>query len=77
MTNEQIRQNAADYVYNFQPTGVITEDRLKCYIAGAHSRDEEINKLKSLIKMESEIREGLLRDKHKLQEDLDKLRNPN
>ena len=29
---EQIKQNAADYVYNFQPTGVITEDRLKCYI---------------------------------------------
>ena len=38
MTEEQIRQNAANYVLNFTPTGVITEDRLKCYIAGAKSR---------------------------------------
>lgn len=49
MTVEQIRQNAADYVYNFQPTGVITEDRLKCYIAGAHSLDEEIVQLHQRI----------------------------
>lgn len=46
MTREQIRQNAANYVYNFQPTGVITEDRLKCHIAGAHSRDEEVEQWK-------------------------------
>lgn len=47
MKAEEIRQSAADYVYNFEPTGVITEDRLKCYIAGAHSRDEEIKQLRN------------------------------
>lgn len=50
MTEEQIKQNAADYVYNFQPTGVITEDRLKCYIAGAHSMDYEIGTLKCKVR---------------------------
>lgn len=49
MTREEIRQNAAEYVLNFEPTGVITEDRLKCYIAGAHSCDEEIKQLKKAL----------------------------
>jgi hypothetical protein len=47
MTNEDIRQNASQYVLNFEPTGVITEDRLRCYIAGAHSRDEEIKQIRN------------------------------
>lgn len=51
MTNEDIRQNASQYVLNFEPTGVITEDRLKCYIAGAHSRDEEVEELEERIKV--------------------------
>ena len=38
MTEEQIKQNAANYVLNFTPTWVVTEDRLKCFIAGAKSR---------------------------------------
>ena len=41
MNEEQIRQNAANYVLNFTPTGVIIEDRLKCYIAGAKSRSPQ------------------------------------
>ena len=41
MNEEQIKQNAANYVLNFTPTGVITEDRLKCYIAGAKSRSPQ------------------------------------
>lgn len=69
MTEEQIRQNAADYVYNFQPTGVITEDRLKCYIAGAHSRDKEIE----CIKNEAA---AIMDEACALKIELDKLRNP-
>lgn len=36
MTNEQIKELAADYLYNeFTPTGVRQEDWLKCFTAGA------------------------------------------
>lgn len=69
MTDEQIRQNAAQYVLNFEPTGVITEDRLKCYIAGAHSRDREVMDLEHLLKSEITINKVLA-------EANDKLRNP-
>ena len=77
MTNEQIREAAAKYIVeDFEPTGVITEDRLKCYIAGAHSRDEEIEELQE--ELES-IRRGFYERGDKLKELMlanNKLRNP-
>ena len=66
MTNEEIRQNAAEYVLNFEPTGVIIEDRLKCYIAGAHSRDEEVEQWK----------ESKRRLRLRLMQEIHELRNP-
>ena len=50
MTNEEVREAAAKFLFeDFEPTGVITEDRLKCFIAGAHSRDEEIEQLRKAL----------------------------
>ena len=73
MTDEQIKQNAEAYAsYFYSRNSTVWQDRYNAYIAGARSRDKEIY----VIKMESEIRDGLLRDKHKLQDELDKLRNP-
>ena len=76
MTEEQIIQNAEAYADVFGRHMADYYGVKDAFISGAHSRDEEIKELKSLIKMESEIREGLLRDKHKLQDELDQLRNP-
>lgn len=70
MTNEKIREAAAKYIVeDFEPTGVITEDRLKCYIAGAHSRDEEIKQLEQALA----ATEDVLDVKRKK---LDQLHNP-
>lgn len=65
MTEEQIQQNAEDYI-NENTQGVVIEANVRnflldVYLAGAHSRDEEIGTLEGLLK----IRE------HEL-----KLRNP-
>ena len=71
IANEQIKELAADYLYNeFTPTGVRQEDWLKCFIAGAHSRDEEIEELNGQI--------TLHKDRADYYHDLCiKLRNPN
>lgn len=71
IANEQIKELAADYLYNeFTPTGVRQEDWLKCFIAGAHSHDEEIKELNSQV--------ALHKDRADYYHDLYmKLHNPN
>lgn len=71
MTDEQIKQNAlkAEKEYgnfNYQYQG---EAFNKGYIAGAHSRDEEITRLSAEIENDNYVIS-------KLQEELNKLRNP-
>lgn len=61
MTDKQIRQNANDYVDAHLGDG-IEYAKFKAFIAGAHSRDEEINALHDLLDT--------------YERELDKLRNP-
>lgn len=65
MTDEQIRQNAVKYSEQ-HCSGHVDGSLVDSYIAGAHSRDEEIQKLKRLYE------EAL----HKYYESECKLRNP-
>jgi len=73
MTEEQIKQNAEDYI-NENTQGVVIDANtrnflLDVYLAGAHSRDEEITRLSAEIKDDNYVIS-------KLQDELNQLRNP-
>ena len=74
MTNEQIKQNAELYAINGNTRGslsleILFQNTRDAFIAGAHSRDEEIESLQrrvSMWKHEAEV----------AAKELDQLRNP-
>lgn len=77
MTDEQIKQNAEEYAKDEKQYYL----EIGCYdlicesfIAGAHSRDEEIEGMKGLIKEEAKIRYSLIQKNEELQA---RLNNPN
>ena len=50
MTEEQIKQNAEAHASYFYPrNSTVWQDRYHAYIAGAHSRDEEIKELEKKV----------------------------
>ena len=59
MTEEQIRQNAEEYATDtyYDGTPFVNSEKVESFIAGAHSRDEEIGTLEGLLKIkEHEIK---------------------
>lgn len=78
MTDEQIKQNALKSEkehgnFNYQYQG---EAFNKGYIAGAHSRDEEINELKDRIERQKAIISFDDLNEEALRKELNQLRNP-
>lgn len=78
MTDEQIKQNAEAYADEKFPSGDKLEMlRVKIsYLAGAHSRDEEIEKLKERIQILEERACDVCINKMRHDKELDQLRNP-
>lgn len=76
MTEEQIKQSAKEYAKSVCPHGNYRAHTEQAFIAGAHSRDEEIGELKGKIERQKAIIavEGL--NEEALRKELDKLRNP-
>lgn len=75
MTEEQIEQNARAYYNHLQEMEILSYAP-RDFIAGAHSRDEEIVGLRRCIH-EFEVANKLLtHDKRNLQHELDRLRHP-
>ncbi len=78
MTEEQIKHNAEQYANRYEIRGTSNGefrymDKKEAYIAGAHSRDEEINLLRTTLQSEQEqSHEHII----ELQKELNKLRNP-
>ena len=78
MTEEQIKHNAEQYANRYEIRGtrdgeVRYMDKKDAYIAGAHSRDEEINLLRDTLQSEQEQSQEHIIE---LQKELNKLRNP-
>ena len=78
MTEEQIKHNAERYANRYEIRGTSEGeyrymDKKDAYIAGAHSRDEEINLLRDTLQSEQEqSHEHII----ELQKELNLLRNP-
>lgn len=75
MTEEQIRQNANDYVDAHWGDG-IEYAKFKAFITGAHSRDEEIGELKGKIERQKAIITFDDLNEKALRKELDQLHNP-
>ena len=81
MTNEQIKQNAEAYAINGNTRGslsleILFQNSRDAYIAGAHSRDEEIEELKGKIERQKAIIAVDDLNEKALRKELDQLRNP-
>jgi len=84
MTEEQIKQNAEEYAKRNEQTlvnkdsdGYLMTDYpalVECYIAGAHSRDEEFEQLERFLKMSSDTTDEMTRYIIKLREEIEKLK---
>lgn len=78
MTEEQIKHNAEQYANRYEIRGTSDGefrymDKKDAYIAGAHSRDEEINLLRDTLQSEQEqSHEHII----ELQKELNLLQNP-
>ena len=78
MTEEQIKYNAEQYANRYEIRGTSDGefrymDKKDAYIAGAHSRDEEINLLRDALQSEQEQSQEHIIE---LQNELNLLRNP-
>ena len=78
MNEEQIRQNAKEYIENKFPTNHLSErnKEYNAFIAGAHSRDEEVEELRKHDTLENKMRIDLINECEQLKQELDSLRNP-
>ena len=76
MTEEQIRQNAKKHASSPSSyKGTTYSDVYAAFIAGAHSRDEEIKELKWKLAEKSGEVANAIADKVLLKQELNKLRN--
>jgi len=76
MTNEQIKQKAFDEAVKYSSLGYEQTPFADGYIAGAHSRDEEIDELKGEIERQKAIIAIDDLNEKALRKELDQLRNP-
>ena len=78
---EQIRQNAKEYAKKHYDTPFEDDSSMnvivseESYIAGAHSRDEEIKELRKHDALENKMRVDLINECEQLKQELDQLRN--
>ena len=78
MTEEQIKHNAEQYANRYEIRGTSDGefrymDKKDAYIAGAHSRDEEVNLLRDILQSDQEQSQEHIIE---LQNELNLLRNP-
>lgn len=79
MTDEQIKQNAEEYadsIYDRKFQNSLWKDKYYAFVAGAHSRDEEIKELEKRVKYADESIADADKWIAKYKLELDKLRNP-
>ena len=76
MNEEQIRQNAEEYAdgfYDRKFQNSLWKDKYYAHIAGAHSRDEEIENLRNVLQSEQEQSHAYIVE---LKNEITQLRNP-